>query len=214
MVKFNENEISLRCLVCRSSSITLSLVSVLNETVPDLNSKRCYELSSRGPLVEYLKKTCAAVSCSEYFEQIDPGAYINGVQCQNVQCLTYSDEAFDICTSTEVFEHVPNDAKGFSEIYRVLKPGGVFVFTVPLSNQSLTVERATVNEAGDVKYLLPPAYHLDPIRGHNQILVYRDYGSDIVERLHSAGFDHAEIRPVQATPWPYETPVIVARREV
>ena len=45
----------------------------------------------------------------------------------------YGDASFDLCTSTEVFEHMPDDLNGFSEIRRVLRPGGRFVFTVLLT---------------------------------------------------------------------------------
>ena len=55
--------------------------------------------------------------------------------CQDVQHLTFDDAEFDICTSTEVFEHVPDDIKGFKEIYRVLKDDGVFIFTVPIHDE-------------------------------------------------------------------------------
>ena len=39
--------------------------------------------------------------------------------------LTFKDNSFDVVICTHVYEHVPNPKKLFSEIYRVLKPGGV-----------------------------------------------------------------------------------------
>jgi SAM-dependent methyltransferase len=95
-------------------------------------------------------------------------------------------------TSTEVFEHVADDRKGFAEIRRVLRPQGSFVFTVPLDDADRTVERAELSD-GKVRHLLPPAYHHDRIRGHEAVLVFRDYGRDIVERLRDAGFGSARI---------------------
>ncbi len=213
MLKLADNEISLRCIICRSTSITLSLVQILKEVKPGGEGNTCYELSARGPLLNYLRTHYPQVSCSEFYEQISPGEIYNGVQCQDVQCLTYADQSFDLCTSTEVFEHVPDDQKGFSEIYRILKPGGTFVFTVPLGKAAQTVERVSRNSSGEIKHHLPPEYHLDPVRGHEPILVYRNYGQDIISRLLSAGFDRAEIRSTKATPWPFITPVIVAYRD-
>ena len=54
IIRLEENEISVRCLMCRASAITMSLVTVLRRVVPDLETKVVYELSSRGALFQYL----------------------------------------------------------------------------------------------------------------------------------------------------------------
>lgn len=143
-IRLDANEIYVRCLNFRSTPITLSLIRVLREVSPDLNSKNVYELSSRGSLVDYLKRKCKTLNCSESFTDTIHGHYVNGVQCQDVQKLTYPDESFDLCTSTEVIERIPDDAKCFSEIYRVLKADWIFIFTVPLATNNQTVERASL----------------------------------------------------------------------
>lgn len=43
--------------------------------------------------------------------------------------LPYADGEFDAVIASGVLEHVPNDAESLKEIYRVLKPSGVFVIT-------------------------------------------------------------------------------------
>ncbi len=45
--------------------------------------------------------------------------------------LPFVDASFDAVVSLDTIEHVPNDALAVSEIFRVLKPGGVFVMNVP-----------------------------------------------------------------------------------
>ena len=65
-----------------------------------------------------------------------------------------------------------SDRRGFSEVYRVLKPGGCKVFSVPLSMWENTRERA-VPCPGGVKHLLEPEYHSDRIRGRWTVLAYR-----------------------------------------
>ena len=159
IVRLRHNEIAVRCLTCRATAVTMSMVAALRHKVPDLSSKKIYELSSRGPLVNFLKKNCEELTCSEYFDGVEPGEYHNGILCQDVQKLTFPDNNFDICTSTEVFEHVPNDLTGFSEIRRVLRPGGLFVFTVPLFHSPTTIERARLDQHQRIEHLHPAQFH-------------------------------------------------------
>ena len=45
------------------------------------------------------------------------------------ECVPYGDDTFDIVHARTVIEHVADVEKAFKEIYRVLKPGGVFWFS-------------------------------------------------------------------------------------
>lgn len=55
----------------------------------------------------------------------------------NGSALPYNNNSFDKIFSTEVLEHIPNDLEALNEIYRVLKPGGKFIITVPNHNYPL-----------------------------------------------------------------------------
>jgi SAM-dependent methyltransferase len=210
MVKLRNYEMAVRCTACHASAATLSMISVLRNEVPDLRGKAVYELSARGPLVEYLKRRAARLTCSEFFDDIEPGARRGGKQCQDVQRLTYPDESFDLCTSTEVLEHVPDDAAAFRELRRVLKPGGALVFIVPLS-AGATLERARLTPTG-IEHITEPEYHGDPIGGSGRILAFRTYGADIVDRLRVAGLESRIVTPDAPTPWGYARSVIVAHK--
>ena len=209
-VRLQDGEIGVRCLGCRATPITLSLVSVLKERRQDLGHLSAYELSSRGALVRFLRRHTRNLTCSEFFPDQRPGRHYHGILCQDVQCLTFAEKTFDLCTATEVFEHVANDEKGFAEIFRVLKEGGLFLFTVPLHGPK-TITRAIMNTNGKLFYHLPPAYHCDPVRRGAPVLVYRDYGYDIVCILEKVGFSQAEIvMPTFSCPWSNCRPVIAA----
>ena len=123
-----------------------------------------YELSSRGALCRYLRRRFARVTVSELWDDVAPGTFRNGVQCQDVQRLSHPDGAFDLVTSTEVFEHVPDDRRAFAEVHRVLRPGGRLVFTVPLMDAGPTLERAELRY-GRIVHLVTPEYHGDRLRG-------------------------------------------------
>jgi SAM-dependent methyltransferase len=193
LVKLRNDAVGIRCIRCGGSAIHMSIAQTLAEALPDFASRRVYELSSGGAFFEYLRRRCRHLTCSEYFDDVPLGEFRNGIQCQDVERLTYEASSFDLCTSTEVFEHVPDDLRGFRELFRVLRAGGLLLLTVPLADGGRTVERARRLDDGKVQYLLPPAYHGDRIRGKGEVLCYRDYGLDIVERLRASGFSKARL---------------------
>lgn len=49
----------------------------------------------------------------------------------NTASLPYSDAAFDLVTCTEVIEHIEHYRDTIREVFRILKPGGLFVVTTP-----------------------------------------------------------------------------------
>lgn len=51
--------------------------------------------------------------------------------------LRFEDNYFDKIVCTEVLEHIVDDQKAVSELYRVLKPGGTLAVTVPNKNYPL-----------------------------------------------------------------------------
>ena len=211
-IRFSDNEWGCNCIKCWATPPVMSYIDVLKKVV-DINfSKKCvFEMSSYGPVNRYLKKKAGKFFCSEYFEDVEPGQYRDGVQCQDVQKLTFRSNIFDLVTCTEVFEHVPDDRKGFLEIHRTLKPGAYFVLSVPLS-EKLTVERAMYVDGRVIK-LVEPEYHLDPLRPEG-CLCYRDYGPDIIDRLLECGFKEAEIvKGCDFTGWGYSRYVIVAKKD-
>lgn len=45
--------------------------------------------------------------------------------------IDYPDATFDVVTASDVLEHLDDDGAAVREIWRVLKPGGMFIATVP-----------------------------------------------------------------------------------
>lgn len=211
-VELGGNETLVRCLGCRATPITLALVAAVARHFGPVRGRAVYELGSRGALVRHLRRSGAKLTLSEYFDDVAPGQSRNGIRCEDVQSLSFADASFDLVTSTEVLEHVPDDARAFAEIRRVLVPGGMTIFSVPLSGGEQTVERARATPDGIV-HLLPPEYHGDRLRGRNAVLAYRTYGRDIVGRLVAAGFRRALLDVAGERAWfGYGRQVVVAVR--
>ena len=213
LIQLDTNEIAIRCARCGATPIAMSIASVLRSHVPGLHAAAVYELSARGPLHRFLRHQAASLVSSQYIAGEAPGSEVGGVRVEDVQCLTFPSASFDVCTSTEVFEHVPNDRRAFTEMLRVLRPGGVLLFTVPLALDANTLERAAIVD-GALVHLLPPEYHRDPAAGQSKILAFRDYGVDIVKRLDEAGFSQAGIvKPAGASWFGFQRPVVLARKQ-
>ncbi len=209
-LRFQQDPLGTRCVRCGGTPWALGLVAVVRARWPRLGEARVYEASSRGPVFEYLSRAAGELVCSEYFDDVEPGGERDGVRCEDLQALSFDDGAFDLCTSTEVLEHVPDDARSFRELHRVLRPGGEAIFTVPLFERATTLERARLGPQG-VEHLVEPAYHGDRIRGSGGVLVYRDYGEDVTQRLRDAGFERAELVDAgDVTGFGHRTRVVVA----
>jgi SAM-dependent methyltransferase len=60
-------------------------------------------------------------------------------QAGEITALPCGDAAFDLVLACDVIEHVADDRRAFAELTRVLRPGGVLIFSVPLHSGHWTV---------------------------------------------------------------------------
>jgi len=73
--------------------------------------------------------------------------------------------------------------KAFSEIARVLKVGGVHIFTMPWYPQlQVTRQRAIMNN-GAVQYLEEPVYHGNPVDEKGSLVTF-DWGMDFCDYIY------------------------------
>ncbi|WP_162906879.1 class I SAM-dependent methyltransferase [Algihabitans albus] len=141
-----------------------------------------------------------------------PGETANGVRCENLESLTFSDQEFDLITSTGVMEHVEDDQTAFRETFRTLKPCGRDVFTVPFSYDGQETKlRARREPDGSIHDVLLPEYHGDPFAGDGGVFTWRNYGSDLLDLLGQIGF-RASPKHVALPKLPEPMSVFVAQR--
>lgn len=92
--------------------------------------------------------------------------------------LPFPDESYDVVFCNHVLEHIENDAKAMSELYRVMKKGGWGIFQVPMKNSlEKTYEDFSIT---DKKERMKHFGQYDHVRW---------YGLDYFERLQKAGFE-------------------------
>lgn len=125
--------------------------------------KRLAQIFLGRPLAEYIRGDLFPTSPE--FQRVD----ITG--------MDFPDNHFDMVLCNHVLEHVPDDTRAISELYRVVKPGGVAILQTPFSPilaQSFQDEGINTDERR--------------LRFYGQEDHVRVYGNDLFRKIASAGF--------------------------
>jgi len=147
-----------------------------------------YNTESSGPLHTRLSKHADYV-CSEYFgDGHRSGTIINGILHQDLRQLSFADASFDLVMSSDVLEHMPTPYDAHQDIFRVLKPGGRHIFTVPFNAHAEADDVRARLVDGRIEYLAEALYHGDPVRPDEGILVWTIFGTGMMQMLESIGF--------------------------
>ena len=167
-----------KCKRCGTIPRNRALLNALNKFSPDWRKLQVHESSPGGQFSDFVKKHCPGYSSSHYFLDVPRGEYKGEHRSEDLTQLTFADEQFDVLLSSDVFEHVFEPEKAFAEINRVLKPGGVHIFTIPwVPANKKSVQRARLNADGSIEYLLPAEYHRNPVDKNGSLVTY-DWGQD------------------------------------
>jgi SAM-dependent methyltransferase len=111
--------------------IRKSLLAAVTELKPKLKGKVLDLACGIMPYKDYLmtdniqKYISADLEPTEYHHAVKPDLYWNGME------IPLEDSSLDFVLATEFLEHYFDTSAILKEIKRVLKPGGVFFFTVP-----------------------------------------------------------------------------------
>jgi len=109
------------------------------------------------------------------------------MQNEDLTNLSFADNSFDAILCYHVLEHIIDDKKAMSELYRILKPGGWAIIQTPIEyNRDTTFEDFNITTPGERKKLFGQEDHV------------RVYGRDYFEKLRAAGFNAAEDEYIKA----------------
>lgn len=113
--------------------VRTSILKSLNQVLPQLSGKLldtgCGQMPYRKHILDNSQVTkyvgLDIENAKIYDKNITPDFRWDGVK------MPFEENTFDCAIATEVMEHCPDTLLFLSEVIRVLKPGGVFFFTVP-----------------------------------------------------------------------------------
>jgi SAM-dependent methyltransferase len=171
-----------QCIRCHSIPRQRALINALNIFYPRWPAVNLHESSPGGVSSEYIQKKCKNYSYSYFFTDTQSGSYKNGVRSENLEKMTFSDNLFDIFITQDVFEHVNHPDMAFKEIARVLKPGGIHFFTVPLYRELDITRPRIIERDGEIQHFLDPVFHGNPIDSKGSLVTF-DYGKDLPDLI-------------------------------
>jgi SAM-dependent methyltransferase len=144
------------------------------------------------PLFSFLRNRFPRIIGSEFLgPHLAPGALVNDIRHEDMTNLSFEKESIDYYLSFECFEHIPNYKKAIHEIYRVLRPGGMFLGSFPFDpNCYENIIRAKLDKHGNIVHLMQPEYHGDPVN-EKGILCFTIFGWQILDEFRKSKFTDA-----------------------
>ena len=124
---------------------------------------------------------------SDYDDASAPGLTSTEARSEDLTRLSYAENSFALILTSETLEHVPDLQAALAEIRRVLIPGGLHIFTIPmLPGVSKTFARTVVRPDGSLEHRAPQIRHPGGDTGYP---VFTEFGGDFPEILERAGFE-------------------------
>jgi SAM-dependent methyltransferase len=176
------------CRICRLNNRQRFLLGETLKRIKPYENCKIYLYEKVTSFYEALAKRCPNIIGSEYLgSQYEGGTVINGIQHEDSTCLSFPDESFDMALSLDVFEHVFDLEKSFKEAFRILKPMGRMIFSIPFYiEKDITEKRAEMID-GNIIFLKEPQYHGNPISEKGSLVVY-DISWDCFDMVKKCGF--------------------------
>jgi len=197
--KINGNQIPnwrerLVCPQCGLNNRMRAIIHIFKKECNPQSTAKIYLTEQVTPLYKYIKQQFQLTIGSEYLGNNLAQGFVDdrGIRNESLTSLSFKEGQFDFLLSFDVLEHIPEYKKAFSECFRVLKPEGKMVFTVPFAKRSeKNIIRAIINETGEVTHIKNPVYHGDPLNKKG-ILCYQDFGWEMLEELQEVGFNKVQ----------------------
>lgn len=175
-IEYTNRQQGIHCNRCRTNLRTMALAFGMMK-YENYNGLFQNFVHTRKILHSHILEVNKAGNLTQFFYHLRNH---NLVEYPNVdiQDLPYNDSSYDIVLHSDTLEHIPDPIRALEECYRILKPGGYCIFTVPI-----LIEKLTRNRNG-----LPKSYHGSQSSSSSELLVYNEFGVDVWKYALLAGF--------------------------
>jgi SAM-dependent methyltransferase len=157
---------------------------VLESVRPNWRALRIHESSpvDRGASLK-LRQECRDYVPTQCFPGVEIGTLRSGIRCEDLERQTFKDVSFDVVITQDVMEHVFDPAAVYREVYRTLRPGGLYIHTTPIY-KTLTQSVCCAERLADgsIRHLMEPEYHGNPIDGSGSLVTFR-WGYDFPDKI-------------------------------
>lgn len=188
---------SLVCRACGLSNRQRLVAGELRAFVREATTTVVYAMEQVTPFYRWLQHLGPGISSigSEYLGPgFAGGSTHRGIRHEDATQLSLATASADVVVSNDVLEHVPDPRAVLREAHRILRPGGIALWTFPfLADQQATRVRARVRPDGGIEHVLPPSFHANPVAREGS-LVYHEFGWDVLDRMREAGFEDVGVR--------------------
>ena len=181
------------CPVTRLNNRMRAAVHLLDSELGLREDESAYITEQVTPLYNFLAGRQRHLIGSEYLGTSVPRGDVddNGIRNEDLTCLSFPDESFDVVMSFDCLEHMPDFTGALREMSRVLRPGGRMMWTVPFRRDlEANLIRASLGPDGGLVHHHPPEYHGDPINSEG-CLCFTHFGWEMFDQARSAGFSDA-----------------------
>lgn len=147
-----------RCRDCGMSKRVRMLLWSIRQRCPLLPELRILHLNQTNGLSPALE-SLGSVTETIYRPDRLLGSQIDGKFNEDMCRMTFQDDLFDLVVHSETLEHLSDYDRALDEVRRVLKPGGIQVYTIPLIFSRATRQRMARDASGRLVSHLPPSFH-------------------------------------------------------
>jgi ubiquinone/menaquinone biosynthesis C-methylase UbiE len=158
---------------------------------------RVLDLGAGAGLVRQMnfRGKCHSVCGLDPVQEVMKNESLDVAKVGSAENIPWPDSTFDVVFCNNVFEHLPHPERVFSEVFRVLKEGGVFLVKTPNRFHYVTM----------ISAVTPHSFHvfINKIRGRGESdtfsTLYRANSKRRLQEL-ASGFEVIEIKEIEGRP--------------